>query len=149
MSTKIYINMREEDPRLREDDEKRRGDDERNREDDTWKGDAEWILSPHCGSRMTGVWQLGGRAGTSRGVAGRRLSARRGGAGRLALDPAPTNLIQLRLDSIASLQNDRLRSRMTLGQGCKQGEASPTVKSISYSFRALFCKFIPAGLEFY
>ena len=30
MSTKIYINMREEDPRLREDDEKRREDDERN-----------------------------------------------------------------------------------------------------------------------
>ncbi len=53
--------MREEDPRLREDDEKRRGDDERNRGDDVWKGDAEWILSPHCSSRMTGVWHLGGR----------------------------------------------------------------------------------------
>ena len=46
--------MREEDPRLREDDEKRRGD-------DVWKGDAEWILSPHCGSRMTGAWHWGGR----------------------------------------------------------------------------------------
>ena len=60
--------MREEDPRLREDDEKRReddekrrGDDEKSRRDDVWKGDAEWILSPHCGSRMTGVWHLGGR----------------------------------------------------------------------------------------
>ena len=51
----IYINMREEDPRLREDDEKRRGDDERNCGDNTWKGDAEWILSPYCGSRMTGT----------------------------------------------------------------------------------------------
>ena len=53
--------MRERDPRLREDDEKRRGDDEKSRRDDVWKGDAEWILSPHCGSRMTGVWHLGGR----------------------------------------------------------------------------------------
>ncbi len=53
--------MREEDPRLREDDEKRREDDEKRRGDDVWKGDAEWILSPHCGSRMTGVWHLGGR----------------------------------------------------------------------------------------
>ena len=34
MSTKIYINMPEIDPRLREDDERKRGDDERNRGDD-------------------------------------------------------------------------------------------------------------------
>ena len=31
---------------------------------------------------------LGWADGVSRGVAGRRLSARRGGAGRLALDPS-------------------------------------------------------------
>lgn len=53
--------MREEDTRLREDDERNRGDDERSRGDDVWKGDAEWILSPHCGSRMTGAWHWGGR----------------------------------------------------------------------------------------
>ena len=125
--------MREEDPRLREDDEKRRGDDERNREDDTWKGDAEWILSPHCGSRMTGVWHLGGRAGTSRGVAGRRLSARRGGAGRRLG----------RAEKI--LAYARMTNEMCRGQGgCKQGDSSP-IKSISYSFRVLFLQIHTCG----
>ena len=100
--------MREEDPHLREDDEKRRGDDERNRgNDERNRGNDAWKGDPR----------------SSRGVAGRSLSARRGGS-----DPSAGS------------------GTFVTGTGDgSEGDSSPTIKSISYSFRALFLQFHTCG----
>ena len=86
--------MRERDPRLRE--------------DDAWKGDAEWILSPHCGSRMTGVWHWGGWDKPGRcGAASERPQ-------RGCWKPCPSSVWILRLRPTGSAQDDT-RARLQAG----------------------------------
>ncbi len=52
----------------------------------------------------------------SRGVTGRRLRARRGGDGRLALDPSTTSLRLFAQDDTLMAQNDA-RARLQSGGG--------------------------------